>query len=116
LATERIVMNFPFSFVYIKGKKYSIWLGDGDEMDENCSKKDDKILGLYTKDNQTIWLRYPQKKKALMWTLWHEIVHAIDDLVGLNLNEPKTDKLALAIYEVLKDNPYLWKLIWRKDK
>jgi len=42
-------------------------------------------------------------------TLLHEIIHGIDDLLDIQLNEHKTDLLAVGFTMVLKDNPTLIK-------
>lgn len=40
-------------------------------------------------------------------TLWHEVLHAIDDLVGAGLGEEEVDRLASGIAQVLLQNPGL---------
>jgi hypothetical protein len=40
-------------------------------------------------------------------TLWHEILHGIDDQHNLGLTDGKTDALAYGIVQVLRDNSWL---------
>lgn len=40
-------------------------------------------------------------------TLWHEIIHGIDDNINLGLTEEQTDRLAHALLDVLRKNPHL---------
>ena len=37
-------------------------------------------------------------------TLLHEIIHHLDDKIGVGLKEAQVDRLAVGLYQVLKDN------------
>jgi hypothetical protein len=37
-------------------------------------------------------------------TLLHEVIHHLDDKLGIGLKEAQVDRLAVGIYQVLKDN------------
>lgn len=40
-------------------------------------------------------------------TLLHEIIHGIDDLMGIELDESQTRKLGVGLTTVIQDNPTL---------
>ena len=47
-------------------------------------------------------------------TVWHEITHAVDETLGLNLSERQVHALAAGQLAVLLDNPKLIDLLLRR--
>jgi hypothetical protein len=48
-----------------------------------------------------LWVRHPD---AMYVTLWHEILHAIDQMAGTELSEETIHRLAPILVSVLLDN------------
>jgi hypothetical protein len=44
-------------------------------------------------------------------TLLHEVIHAVDELHGIDLDEEQVVKLGKGLYQVLKDNPNIFEEI-----
>jgi len=52
----------------------------------------------------------------LFGIMWHEVVHAIDDLLHVGLEEKQVDQLGYGIMMVLRDNPALRSMPeWEKE-
>lgn len=74
----------------------------------------EKVLGLCMYKEQVIFLYNAMQKDCTIETLLHETIHAIEGELGLNLKEDQVRLLSQGLYCVLKHNPEMWKLIWRK--
>lgn len=76
-------------------------------------KRDDQKLDGHLHHNQTrISLDADMNHQAMTQTLLHETVHAIATQIGRqSLNEGVVDALAFGIYQVLRDNPELVRMI-----
>jgi len=75
---------------------------------------DTKVLGLCEYKKQLILLFDSMQKDCTVETLLHETIHALDGELGIGLSEKKVRQLSQGLYDVLKHNPEIWKLIWRK--
>ena len=51
--------------------------------------------------------RYPENQ--MKCTLIHELVHAVDDMQDIKLTEEQVIKLGTGLYQVIKDNPDMFK-------
>lgn len=56
-------------------------------------------------DNQTIAIRDGQPLESEQDTLLHEVLHAVDDAMGLKMKEAQVKGAATGLLAVLKDNP-----------
>jgi len=93
--------------INILGKCYSI---------VPCSEKygNSEVLGQCVYWSQFIFLNHLLKKDNTLETLLHEVIHALEGEFKLNLKENQVRTLSVAMYSVLKENPDIWKMIWRK--
>lgn len=84
--------------IRILGKTYSVSLDEDMSNYGECNYK-----------KQTITYSPRQHDDQLKDTLLHEIIHAVDHAVHLELSEKQVHALAGGLYAVLKDNPELSK-------
>ncbi len=72
-----------------------------------------EVLGLLDYDNQKIQIRDDiQGEQGIHRCLLHEIIHAITKERGIDwgdADELRTDELAKALYQVIKDNPDIFR-------
>ena len=54
--------------------------------------------------NNRITLLKGMSEEKLMQTFLHEIVHAIEKSMNLNLKEQQVDNISLGLYQILKEN------------
>lgn len=57
---------------------------------------------------EKILLNADAKEEQKKSTLLHELVHAMDEIYNIELNENQVDKLGNALYMLQKDNPELF--------
>lgn len=57
---------------------------------------------------EKILLNADAKEEQKKSTLLHELVHAMDEIYNIELNENQVDKLGNALYMLQKDNPKLF--------
>jgi len=62
---------------------------------------------LYNDEVISLSKKYPENQ--MKCTLVHEIIHGIDDLMGVGLQEDLVEKLAKGLYQVIQDNPDMFK-------
>ena len=67
--------------------------------------KKDELSGETDNQKLIISLQSGQKQQALEVTFLHELFHAIN----LNLDEKEVEYLAMAFYQVMRDNPRVFK-------
>jgi len=93
--------------VKVLGQTFSISYVNGAPLDE-----DD--MGECSVDSLTISVRdgLPPEKERLVLT--HEIVHAIEDVLGLRLKEKQVEGLETGFYALIRDNPSLLHYLRRK--
>lgn len=65
------------------------------------------IFGMYMADRCEIHLVKTQDPEQLADTLLHEVLHAIDYTLNMDLTEHQIHVLAAALYAVIADNPEL---------
>jgi hypothetical protein len=95
------------SKIRVLGKKFSV---------EYCSGSplDDGLNGECDYDNQQILVREGQPLESEQDTLLHEVLHAIDESMGLKLKESQVKGAATGLLAVLKDNASLGSYLRRK--
>lgn len=86
------------SRVHILHKNYTV-----SECD-NLHDEKSELLGEISYLTQEITLRSDASPDDKRVTLLHEILHGIDDVYGLKLEERQVDMLAKALYQLLRDN------------
>ncbi|MDF2805021.1 MAG: hypothetical protein K0S61_4926 [Anaerocolumna sp.] len=96
-------MNIPES-VKIGFKDYKINKVDGDVIDGTAVcygniKFDDGIINIANK----------YSTDQVNCTLFHEVIHGIDDNFDIGLSEEQTQKLGKGLYGFIKDNPLIFK-------
>lgn len=75
---------------------------------------DDGLNGECDSDKQQILVRDGQPLESEQDTLLHEVLHAIDEAMGLKLKEAQVKGAATGLLAVLKDNPALVAYLRRK--
>lgn len=60
--------------------------------------------GFYNPDNNTIYVASDISRSGKGVTLLHEILHAIEAILGIDLGEKRVIQLSEAMYAVLKNN------------
>lgn len=68
---------------------------------------DDGLNGECDSDEQQILVRDGQPLESEQDTLLHEVIHAIDEAMGLKMKEAQVKGTATGLLAVLKDNPAL---------
>ena len=92
----------------ILGKPYKVefvpieHIGLRDNAEDN-----DPGMGRTSPENQEIFVRLGQPLESEQDTVLHECLHAVDETLGLQLNEYQVTILATGLLAVLKDNPGL---------
>ena len=66
--------------------------------------------------NNTITLLSGMPEEKMMQTFLHEIVHAIDFTMNLNLKENQVDNMSVALYQILKENNIVVKPFQERKK
>jgi hypothetical protein len=89
------------------GKTYDIHYASGKPLEE-----DD--LGEFDPALQKIIVRKGQPLETEQDTLLHEVIHAIDSELNLNLSEKQVRGSATGLLAVLKDNPKFYSYLRRK--
>ena len=90
----------------ILGKPFQIrWLTEGMDVDLN---------GECDSDKQAISIRDGQPLEQEQDTLLHEVIHAIDEAMGLKMKEAQVKGCATGLLAVLKDNPRFSTYLRRK--
>jgi hypothetical protein len=67
----------------------------------------DDELGLCLPDKRLILIHRGQDTDSKKHTLAHELVHAVEQKLLLNLTETQVDLLALGLLDLFKNNPHL---------
>ena len=94
--------------VRILGKPYKVefvpieHVGLRDSADDN-----DPGMGRTSPERQEIFIRTGQPLESEQDTVLHEIIHAVDETLGLQMNEYQVTVLATGLLAALKDNPSL---------
>lgn len=93
-----LVMPIP-NKVKVGWKTYDVILADP------TLNGGDELYGQIDYDRCTITLRAAASPDQQRATLVHELLHAVSNMYGLNLDEKLVEDLANALYCVYKDNP-----------
>jgi hypothetical protein len=91
--------GMPPEIVDVLGKKFTIKILTPDEI-EDCD-------GYMELAAQVIAIRLQPANDYNHDTMLHEIIHAIDETLGLGMKEKQVHQLAVGITAVLKQNPEL---------
>jgi hypothetical protein len=92
--------------IKILGKPFTIkWL------DEDLSPD---LVGECDTDKQIISVRSGQPIEQEQDTLWHELIHAVDEAMDSGLKETQVKRLATGLLAVIKDNPRLISYLKKK--
>lgn len=75
---------------------------------------DDGLNGECDSDKQQILIRDAQPLESEQDTLLHEVLHAIDEAMGLKMKEAQVKGAATGLLAVMKDNPSLVSYLRRK--
>lgn len=75
---------------------------------------DDGLNGECDVDRQRILVREGQPLESEQDTLLHELLHAIDESMGLRMKESQVKGAATGLLAVMKDNPALVAYLRRK--
>jgi Zn-dependent peptidase ImmA (M78 family) len=67
----------------------------------------DDELGLCLPDRREILIDERQNTDSKKHTLTHELIHAVEQKLLLNLTETQVDLLALGLLDLFKNNPHL---------
>ena len=86
--------------VKVLGQTFSISYVQGDPLE-------DDDLGECSVDKLTVSVRdgLPPEKEKLV--VVHELIHAIEDVLGLKLKESQVEGLETGLYALIRDNPSL---------
>ena len=71
------------------------------------AEDDDPGMGRTSPERQEIYVRSGQPLESEQDTVLHECLHAVDETLGLQMNEYQVTVLATGLLAVLKDNPSL---------
>ena len=75
---------------------------------------DDDLNGECDTDTQTLAIRDGQPLESEQDTVLHEVIHAIDEAMGLRMKEAQVKGCATGLLAVLKDNPRFGSYLRRK--
>ena len=75
---------------------------------------DDDLNGECDTDKQTLAIREGQPLESEQDTVLHEILHAIDEAMGLRMREAQVKGSATGLLAVMKDNPSLVSYLRKK--
>lgn len=92
--------------VRVMGKTYSI------QYVEKVDEKDS--LGEHELHVQVIKIRENQHAESKRETLLHELVHAIDEQLDLGMKEHQVHRLAIGLFQVLRENDHLVTFLTKK--
>lgn len=95
------------SRVRILGKPYTIQYVAAAPLDEG-------LMGECDSDKQQVLIRESQPLESEQDTVLHEILHAIDEAMGLKMKESQVKGTATGLLAVMKDNPSLVAYLRRK--
>lgn len=73
------------------------------------------LMGECDNDKQLILIRDGQPLESEQDTLLHEVLHAVDEAMGLKMKEAQVKGCATGLLAVLKDNPRFATYLRRKN-
>ena len=75
----------------------------------------DTDLGRCVVDDNLILLNATQTTTNLQHTVTHEVIHAIEQKLHLNLTEQQVDLIALGLVDIMKNSPEMLKIFGVKN-
>ena len=94
--------------VRILGKPYKVEFVPIEHIGLRDNAEDpDPGMGRTSPENQEIFVRTGQPLESEQDTVLHEIIHAVEETLGLQMNEYQVTVLATGLLAALKDNPGL---------
>lgn len=73
----------------------------------NDNKLNNELCGKINWQEQEIYLDNSFNKQLILITLLHEIIHALDHELHFEFRENDIDRLAIGLFQVLKENKLL---------
>ena len=89
--------------ILVIGKTFAV--EDVDKVDDEDSS------GEQRRDQQLIKVKAGQHPETLRETLLHELIHAIEEQLGLDMKERQVHSLAIGLFQVLRENPALVRFV-----
>ncbi|MDI6617889.1 MAG: hypothetical protein QME45_04315 [Clostridiales bacterium] len=96
-------MNIPDK-IKIGFKDYEVQKVKGNVIDDK-----DICYGVIHYDDCFIEISTIYSDDTQKCALMHEVIHGIDDIFDIGLEEKQVQQLAKGLYEVIKDNPGIFK-------
>lgn len=94
-------MSIKPATLRIIGKNYAVtW-------PEKIDNEGDAVNGLFDPDAQTIQVVGTLPLEGAQDSLLHEVMHAVEFSMGLDLEETVIERMATGLLAVMKDNPRL---------
>ncbi len=81
----------------------------GIELREGLHDEKDELYGQINYLSQKIYLNKEASEEQKKATLMHEIVHGLDEMYDIGLEEKEVEKLGTALYMLLKENIEMFK-------
>lgn len=78
------------------------------EQEENLHDGGDDLYGQIHYIGEKILLNSDSSEEQKKATLMHELIHGLDEMYRIGLEEEQVEKLGNAIYMLLKDNPKMF--------
>lgn len=92
--------------VRVIGKTYTVRVVNKSPLDKDSGECDEK--------SQTITVNEDQTEEAMQDTILHEVVHAIDHTLRLDMSENQVAMMATGLIAVIRDNPEFTEFVTRK--
>ena len=90
--------------VRVLGKQFAVaYVPAGDDALKNAEGED--CLGMCSPARQTVHVEDGQPLETEQETTLHEVMHAIEDAMGLDLDETVISQMSKGLIAVVKDNP-----------
>lgn len=77
--------------------------------DNMRNEKGNMLYGEVDYVTQTITLNSAASEEQSKSTVLHEVVHALDELYIIGLKEKQVEKLGVALYMFIRDNPEMFR-------
>lgn len=94
--TNLKVLGKPFTIDYVDEEHEGLKEGPDDK---------DPGFGRIHPEGQAIWIREGQPLESEQDTLLHEAIHAVDETLGLQMDERQVTLMATGLLAIFKDNP-----------
>ena len=98
-------MRAAFKSVRVLGKVYSVLWGH---------KFDEMILGDHCQKSLQVRIGSGMAPDEERETLMHELTHAVENQLGLDLKEEQVRQLSVGMFAVFRDNPKLVSYMFKR--